>query len=156
LRNSFRCGKCRSIHCVKFRRTGEIQAKNWHYNTRRTVPFKFIKCTGYITRDRRFAKVLFFLCSLNLLGCFCRFALSTFSLLTYESVGGSVRPRCSGSKACQASLTGAGREWTVGLGSSWPTEYGQSRKRSTFYTCFLNVVNPPRSSNVLFNFPTAS
>ncbi|KRZ82919.1 hypothetical protein T08_3570, partial [Trichinella sp. T8] len=102
LRNSFRCGKCRSIHCVKFRRTGEIQAKNWHYNTRRTVPFKFIKCTGYITCDRRFAKVLFFLCSLNLLGCFCRFALPTFSLLRYESVGGSVRPRCSGSKACQA------------------------------------------------------
>ncbi|KRX71832.1 hypothetical protein T06_14596 [Trichinella sp. T6] len=56
-------------------------------NTRRTVPFKFIKCTGYKTRDRRFAKVLFFLCSLNLLGCFCRFALPTFSLLTYESVG---------------------------------------------------------------------
>ncbi|KRZ47785.1 hypothetical protein T02_709 [Trichinella nativa] len=48
--------------------------------------------------------------------------------------GGSVRPRCSGSKACQASLTGAGREWTVGLGSSWPTEYGQLRKRSTFCT----------------------
>ncbi|KRY39136.1 conserved hypothetical protein [Trichinella spiralis] len=51
----------------------------------------------------------------------------------YESVGGSVSLRCSGSKACQASLTGAGREWTVGLGSSWPTmsKYGQSKKRSS-------------------------
>ncbi|KRY40520.1 hypothetical protein T01_961 [Trichinella spiralis] len=36
----------------------------------------------------------------------------------YEPVGGSVRLRCSGSKVCQVSLTGAEREWTVALSSS--------------------------------------
>ncbi|KRX18501.1 hypothetical protein T07_1953 [Trichinella nelsoni] len=34
-------------------------------------------------------------------------------------------------RRCQVSLTGGGRELTVALGSSWPTDYGQSRKRSS-------------------------
>ncbi|KRZ87413.1 hypothetical protein T08_9955 [Trichinella sp. T8] len=47
------------------------------------------------------------------------------------TTGGAVRLRCSGSKACQVSLTGAEREWTVALSSSRQTYYGQSRKRSS-------------------------
>ncbi|KRX77497.1 hypothetical protein T06_8237 [Trichinella sp. T6] len=43
-------------------------------------------------------------------------------------------------RRCQARLTAAGEELTIALGSSWPTEYGQSRKR-------LSELNASGSSN---------
>ncbi|KRZ75721.1 hypothetical protein T10_5023 [Trichinella papuae] len=47
----------------------------------------------------------------------------------YEPVGDSVRLRCSGSKAGQASLTVAGREWTAGFGFLLANRVDQATQR---------------------------